>query len=99
MNFNRTLILTALAVVAGAGLSACTANDTTLGGAVRQNYAAQIVNPDPQYEDEQTSDGSVGAAAVERYRTDKVKQPVGEKTTTKSGGGSGSGSESGSGPN
>jgi type IV pilus biogenesis protein CpaD/CtpE len=92
MNFNRTLISTTLALAAGAGLSACTANDTTLGGAVRQNYAAQIVNPDPQYAEEQTSDGSVGAAAVERYRTDKVKQPVGVRTTTKSGGGSGSGS-------
>ncbi len=92
MNSKHILISTALVAVTIAGLSACTANDTTLGGAVRQNYAAQIVNPDPQYEDEQTLDGSVGAAAVERYRTDKVKQPVGVKTTTKSGG-------SGGGPN
>ncbi|ASK88427.1 hypothetical protein [Sphingorhabdus sp. SMR4y] len=82
MNFNRTLISTALAAVAGAGLSACTPNDTTFGGAVRHNYAAQIVNPDPQYEDEQTTDGSVSAAAVERYRTGKVKEPVGVKTTS-----------------
>ncbi|WP_417819039.1 hypothetical protein [Tritonibacter scottomollicae] len=94
MNFNRTLISTVLAIVASAGLSSCTANDTTLGGAVRQNYAAQIVDPDPQYEEAQTLDGSVGAAAVERYRTDKVKQPVGVSTTRKSGG-----SGSGSGPN
>ena len=75
-----------------AGLSACTPNDTTLGGAARQNYAAQIVNPDPEYDMEQTLAGEPAAAAVERYRTDKVKQPVGVRTTTKSGGG-------GSGPN
>lgn len=89
MNFKRTLISAALAAATVPSLSACTANDTTFGGAVRQNYAAQIVNPDPQYAEEQTSDGSVGAAAVERYRTDKVKQPVGVRTTTKSGGGGG----------
>jgi type IV pilus biogenesis protein CpaD/CtpE len=89
MNFNRTSISTALAVVAIAGLSACTANDTTFGGAVRQNYAAQIVDPDPQYEEAQTSDGSVGAAAVERYRTGKVKQPEGESTTKRVSSGSG----------
>jgi type IV pilus biogenesis protein CpaD/CtpE len=94
MNFNRTLISTALAAAAATGLSACTANDTTFGGAIRQNYAAQIVDPDPQYQEPQTSDGSAGAAAVERYRTDKVKQPVGVKTTRRTGG-----SGSGSGPN
>lgn len=92
MNINQALISTALAVMTIAGLSACTANDITLGGAARQNYAAQTVNPDPQYEEDQTLDGSVGAAAVERYRTDKIKQPVGIKTTS-------SGSGSGGGPN
>lgn len=94
MNINRTLISTALATMVMTGLSACTANDTTLGGAVRQNYAAQIVNPDPQYEEAQTLDGTLGAAAVERYRADKVKQPVGVRTTSGSGGSGG-----GSGPN
>jgi hypothetical protein len=89
MNFKPALLSSALAVTAIVGLAACTANDTTLGGAARQNYAAQIVNPDPEYDAEQTLAGEPAAAAVERYRTGKVKQPVGVRTTTKSGGGGG----------
>tara|TARA_R110001599_G_C12241398_1_gene658872 strand:+ start:2183 stop:2470 length:288 start_codon:yes stop_codon:yes gene_type:complete len=92
MNFKRTLISAALAAATVASLSACTANDTTFGGAVRQNYAAQIVNPDPQYEEAQTTDGTLGAAAVERYRSDQVKKPVSIRTTSGSGGSGGSGS-------
>ncbi len=72
-----------------AGLSACTPNDTTLGGAVRQNYAAQIVNPDPEYDTEKTAAGEPATAAVERYRKGTVKQPVGVSTTNSGGGGSG----------
>lgn len=89
MNINRTCIAFVLSAMAVTTISGCTANDTTFGGAVRHNYAAQVVNPDPIYEDEQTMDGSKAGAAVERYRTDRVKEPVGVKTTSGPGGSGG----------
>ena len=83
-------------------LAACTPNDPTLGGALRHNYAMQVIDPDPHYQGDEIEggDGARSAAAVERYRTDKVKQPRSIRTTSGSGGsggGSGSGSGSGSG--
>ena len=74
-------------------LAGCTANDPTFGGAVRSNYVMQVINPDPKYEGAlvEGGDGSHSAAAVERYRTDKVKEPKSIRTTQGSGGGSGSG--------
>lgn len=83
-------------VLALALLSGCTANDPGMGDAVRANHAAQIVDPEPQYAEAMTADGSQTASAQERYRTDKVKKPVGVKTTT-GGSGSGGGGRSGSG--
>lgn len=74
-------------------LSSCTANDPGMGDAVRTNYAAQIVNPDPEYTEPMAANADQTAAAQERYRKGTVKKPVGVKTTT---GGSGSGSGSGS---
>jgi type IV pilus biogenesis protein CpaD/CtpE len=75
-------------------LAGCTPNDPTLGGAMRHNYALQVVNPDPHYEGAlvEGGDGSKSAAAVERYRTDKVKKPATISTTQGSGSGSGGGS-------
>ena len=70
-------------------VSACTPNDIGLGDAVKANYAAQIVNPEPVYEDAMVANGSQAAAAQDRNRKGTVKKPVGVKTTT---GGSGSGS-------
>jgi hypothetical protein len=72
----------------------CTPNDITLGAAVRNNKEAQIVEPDPQYSDAQTADGSQVAGAQARYRTDRVKKARTIRTTT---GTSGSGSSSGGG--
>jgi type IV pilus biogenesis protein CpaD/CtpE len=65
-------------------LAGCTANDPTFGGAVRSNYAMQVINPDPQYEGTlvEGGNGQTSAAAVERYRTDKVKQPTSIRTTS-----------------
>ena len=82
----------ATALIAPA-LAGCTANDPTFGGAVRNNYAMQVINPDPQYEGAlvEGGDGARSAAAVERYRTDKVKKPESIRSTQRSGGGSGSG--------
>ena len=74
-------------------LAGCTANDPTFGGAVRSNYAVQVINPDPQYEGTlvEGGNGQTSAAAVERYRTDKVKPPKSIRTTNGVGGGGGSG--------
>ena len=63
-------------------VSACTPNDIGLGDAARSNYAAQIVNPEPVYEDAMVADGNQAAAGQERYRKGTVKKPVGVKTTT-----------------
>ncbi len=67
-------------------VTACTPNDVGMGSAAKHNYAAQIVNPEPVYEEAMVAAGSQTAAAQERYRKGTVKKPVGVKTTT---GGSG----------
>jgi hypothetical protein len=79
-------------------LAACTPNDPTFGGAVRHNYALQVIDPDPQYAGTPNEGGSgdLGAAAVERYRTDKVKKPKSIRTTSGASGGSGGGRSGGS---
>jgi type IV pilus biogenesis protein CpaD/CtpE len=69
-------------------VSACTPNDIGMGSAAKHNYAAQIVNPEPVYEEAMVANGGQTAAAQERYRKGTVKKPVGVKTTT--GGTSGS---------
>ena len=78
-------------------LAGCTPNDPTLGGALRSNYALQVVNPDPNYEGTlvEGGEGARSAAAVERYRTDKVKAPRSIRTTQGGGGSGGSGSGGG----
>jgi hypothetical protein len=73
-------------------LSACTPNDTGLGSAAKANYAAQIVDPDPTYDEPMVASGDQTAAAQERYRKGTVKKPVGVKTTSGTRGGSGGGS-------
>jgi Ni,Fe-hydrogenase III small subunit len=84
------MIIKRIIAIAAATLavSACTPNDIGLGDAAKANYAAQIVEPDPQYADVMVANGAQTAAAQERYRKGAVKKPVGVKTTT---GGSGSG--------
>ena len=85
MTIKRILTASAALLV----VSACTPNDIGLGDAVKSNYAAQIVNPEPVYEDAMVASGTQSAAGQERYRKGTVKKPVGVKTTT---GGSSSGS-------
>ena len=81
------------ALLAVQALAACTPNDPTLGGAVRHNYALQVIDPDPQYAGQPNEGGSgdLAKGAVERYRTDKVKKPKTIRTTSKVSGGSGGG--------
>lgn len=91
--------LSLAAMLAVPALAGCTANDPTFGGSVRSNYAQQVINPEPRYEGTMVEggDGAKSAAAVERYRTDKVKKPATISTTQGSGGGAGGGSGGGSG--
>ena len=79
------------AMLVGPALAGCTANDPTFGGAVRSNYAVQVINPEPRYEGTLTEggDGARSAAAIERYRTDKVKKPESIRSTQRSSGSSG----------
>ena len=92
--------------VSGAGiglafvLTGCATNPETgefvqyeLGEAVKQTMMAQVVDPDPQYDTlVPESSGEKAADAIERYRTDAVKEP--ESLGISSGGGSGGSSGS-----
>lgn len=97
MNCRALFPLAAAAALALAGCST-TSNtgmleDTTMGEALHTTLAAQVIDPDPQYEylDPATS-GQHAAQAIERYRTDKVKKPERISSTSR-------GSSSGSGAN
>ncbi|KLI64399.1 hypothetical protein AAV99_01935 [Aurantiacibacter marinus] len=59
------------------------------GEANRQTFAAQVVNPDPQYDKPIETSAESAAAAAERVRTRTVVQPVGEDTTSTGSGGGG----------
>ena len=48
---------------------------STMGEANRATFAAQVIDPDPQYAEAATVAGERTADAVERYRDGKVKQP------------------------
>lgn len=73
---------------AGLALTIAAAGCTTPGGlkpgqadnwgeANRQTFAAQIINPAPEYDTAfASSSGDHAAQAIERYRTDKIKQPI-----------------------
>lgn len=88
---HKVLLLTVPVAVIALG---CTPNDINVGASVRHNNIAQIVEPDPKYEEDQKTEGSVVAGAQQRYRTDRVKKP---KTirTTEGGAGGGRGGSSG----
>jgi hypothetical protein len=100
MSFKRLWIV----VTAPVALTACNTaythigdEDPALGEAVKYDSAMQVINPAPVYTADSTkpgSNGDVGASAVKRYRTDKVK-PVETQATTS---GSGVGTSSGVGP-
>ena len=51
------------------------------GEANRQTYSAMIVNPNPQYEEDLTTDASTTSNATKRYRDGQVKEPVSTSTT------------------
>ena len=103
MTTKRSLAI--LAVTAGLVLGGCAENsmfdrpgDTKFGDANRQTMMAQVINPDPVYDTDMVASGEVAAAAVERYRTDSVKQPDSIRTTDVGPGGGGNSSGGGSPP-
>ncbi len=55
--------------------------DSRFGEANRQTMMAQVIDPDPVYEEPMTGNGDQAQKAVERYRTDTVKQPDSIRTT------------------
>jgi len=76
-----------LALSTALALVACAPVDEPspgFGNAVRQNMAAQIINPDPHPNDlpPPEFDGERTKDAFERYREGKVKRPVTLDTTT-----------------
>jgi hypothetical protein len=53
------------------------------GEASRQTFAAQVINPSPVYDEPfALGSGAKAAAELERYRTDKVKQPQPQRVST-----------------
>ena len=72
--------------------------DSDFGRAVREDFAAQIADPDAVYRKAPPpSSGERAALAQTRYKNDKVTQPVGLSGGTGLGGGGGSGGGSGGG--
>ena len=67
------------------------ANAAKFGEANRMTMMAQVVNPDPVYDQPMRSSGESAAQAVERLRTDKVKKPERVRSTQVQGSGGGSG--------
>jgi hypothetical protein len=58
--------------------------DPGMGEAVKYDAALQTINPAPVYGPDAAqpgSNGAKGAAAVKRYRTDQVIEPVSVQTT------------------
>jgi hypothetical protein len=68
-------------------------SDPTYGQALRQNLAAQVADPAPDYErtEPPASSGPRTALAQKRYETGQVIQPVAQATSSVSGGSSGGG--------
>lgn len=88
-----------LAALAGGcvGDNAGMKSASSFGEANRQTMAAQIIDPDPVYEsDVPPGRGDHAGQAVERYRTDKIKQPKRQSSTSTGGNSGGGGGSSGS---
>ena len=83
-----------LAACSTDGFNSMAISEGNFGEASRQTFAAQVVNPDPDYGDTaMTASGDAAAKAAERVRTGTVKQPAGQSLSTlgnKSGQGTGS---------
>lgn len=87
MNIERTVpALALLALLAGCATYGSVGegfiDDSEFGEANRQTMAAQVIDPDPEYDTlVPESSGEHAAQAIERYRTDKIKQPESIRST------------------
>ena len=61
--------------------------DARFGEANRQTMMAQVIDPDPVYDEPMTASGNNAQRAIERYRTDAVKKPDNIRTTDAGAGG------------
>lgn len=103
MNIDRT-VLVAASLAALVSLSGCATygsvgdgwhDEDSFGEANRQTMAAQVIDPDPQYDEPMATSGEHAAQAIERYRTDSIKQPDRINSTSKGGGGGNGGGDGG----
>ena len=85
MNIDRIRCIAAAAALAA--LAGCTQSlldepgDASFGEANRQTMMAQVIDPDPVYDEPMVTSGDHAAQAIERYRTDAVKEPDSIRTT------------------
>ncbi len=93
---SRLLAMAAALLCAGCSTTAPNGEleASTMGEANRTTFAAQVVDPDPQYAEDATVGGQRTADAVERYRKGTVKQP--ERVTSRSASGASGGGGGGS---
>ena len=99
MNIDRKLLsAAALAALAGS-VSGCAIDPKTgdfvqyeFGEASKQTLMAQVIDPDPQYDTlVAESSGDHAQQAIDRYRSDSVKEPKTQSVRSGSRGGSGNG--------
>lgn len=62
---------------------------TSFGEANRQTMMAQVVDPDPQYDEALRTSAEHAGQAADRYHKDRVKKPERVKSTAATGGGGG----------
>jgi hypothetical protein len=65
------------------------ANAMKFGEPNRVTMMAQVVDPDPQYDEPMAGSGSSAAQAIDRYNKDAVKKPERVSSTQAKGGGGG----------
>ncbi len=85
---SKSFLKAAAVSVSAMTLSACVTNsvleepgDAEFGEANRQTMMAQVINPDPVYDEPMVTSAEHAQQAVERYRSDEVKQPESIQTT------------------
>ena len=80
---SKSIALPLLALLA----AGCMPVDAGFGETHHANIERQVVDPDPQYAEEEIEggDGQRSAAAVARYRQGTVKEPAGVSTSGRGG--------------
>ena len=90
-----TLVLAPLLAGCETGFRDPNGEVTTFGEANRQTMMAQVVDPDPQYDQPLATSADHAAQAVDRYRKDGVKKPDRVSASSVKGGSGGGGSSGG----